>query len=108
MDTEGSEVAAMRGGQATLAKTRNLYVEFAPEQLREQGSSAAEFAEAVAKHFKSAYIFGAPIRFVGPGAFPEYFKGLQHQRSLLVNVLFTQDLEADPRRIRALLPSLES
>ena len=44
MDTEGSEVAAMRGGQATLARTRNLYVEFAPEQLREQGSSAAEFA----------------------------------------------------------------
>jgi FkbM family methyltransferase len=108
MDTEGSEVAAMRGGQATLARTRNLYVEFAPEQLREQGSSAAEFAEAVAMHFKSAYIFGAPIRFVGAGAFPEYFKGLQHQRSLLENVLFTQDLEADPRRTRALLPSLES
>jgi FkbM family methyltransferase len=105
MDTEGSEVAAMRGGQATLARTRNLYVEFAPEQLREQGSSAAEFADAVTKHFKSAYIFGAPIRFIGPDALAGYFKGLQHQRSLLVNFLFTQDLEADPRRMNAQLPS---
>jgi FkbM family methyltransferase len=99
MDTEGSEVAAMRGGQATLAKTRNLYVEFAPEQLREQGSSAAEFAEAVAGHFKSAYIFGAPIVFLGQDAFPGRLKDLQHERDLLVNVLFTQDLEADPRRM---------
>jgi FkbM family methyltransferase len=102
MDTEGSEVAVMRGGQATLAKTRNLYVEFAPEQLREQGSSAAEFAEAVAEHFQSAYIFGAPIHFVGPGALPGYFRGLRHQRSLLVNVLFTQDLEANPQRMTSL------
>jgi FkbM family methyltransferase len=100
MDTEGSEVAAMRGGQATLAKTRNLYVEFAPEQLREQGSSAVEFAETVARHFRSAYIFGTPILFLGPDAFPGYLKDLQ-QGDLLVNVLFTQDLEADPRRMIA-------
>jgi FkbM family methyltransferase len=101
MDTEGSEAAAMRGGQATLAKTRNLYVEFAPEQLREQGSSAVEFAEAAAKHFKSAYVFGAPILFLGPDAFPGYFEALQHERDLLMNVLFTRDLEADPRRMIA-------
>jgi FkbM family methyltransferase len=99
MDTEGSEVAAMRGGQATLARTRNLYVEFAPQLLREQGSSAAEFAEAVARHFKSAYIFGAPIIFLGPDAFPGYLKDLQHERDLLLNVLFTRDLETDPRRM---------
>jgi FkbM family methyltransferase len=108
MDTEGSEVAAMRGGQATLSKTRNLYVEFAPEQLREQGSSAAQFAEMAARHFKSAYIFGAPMLFVGSGGFLEYFEGLQLRRSLLVNVLFTQDLEANPRRMMALLPTSES
>jgi FkbM family methyltransferase len=101
MDTEGSEVAVMRGGQATLAKTRNLYVEFAPQQLREQGSSAAQFADAVARHFKSAYIFGAPILFLGPDAFPGYLKDLQRERDLLLNVLFTQDLEADPRRMIA-------
>jgi FkbM family methyltransferase len=105
MDTEGSEVAAMRGGQATLAKTRNLYVEFAPELLREQGSSAAEFAETAARHFKSAYIFGAPIVFVRPGAFPEYFEDLE-RRGLLVNILFTRDLEANPQRLSAPLPPL--
>jgi FkbM family methyltransferase len=101
MDTEGSEVAAMRGGQATLAKTRNLYVEFAPHQLREQGSNAAEFAEAVARQFKSAYVFGVPIAFLGADAFPGHLKNLQHERDLLLNVLFTRDLEADPRRMIA-------
>jgi hypothetical protein len=58
-----------------------------------------------ARHFKSAYIFGAPMLFVGSGGFLEYFEGLQLRRSLLVNVLFTQDLEANPRRMMALLPT---
>jgi FkbM family methyltransferase len=99
MDTEGSEVAAMRGAPRTLASTKNFYVEFSPEQLREQGSSAAEFAETVEKYFKSAYVFGAPILFLGPGKFAGYLKGLQHSRSLLLNILFTQDLEANPQRM---------
>jgi FkbM family methyltransferase len=108
MDTEGSEVAAMRGGAAALAKTKNFYVEFSPEQLREQGSSAAEFAETVEKYFKSAYVFGAPILFLGPGKFSGYLKGLQHSRSLLLNILFTQDLEADPQRMISTLAIVES
>jgi FkbM family methyltransferase len=99
MDTEGSEVAVMRGAQSSLAKTKNLYVEFSPEQLREQGSSAIEFVETVEKYFKSAYVFGAPIQFLGPGTFAEHLKGLQHHRSLLLNVLFTQDLAANPQRV---------
>jgi FkbM family methyltransferase len=103
MDTEGSEVAAMRGAQVTLAKTRNLYVEFSPEQLGEQGFSAIEFVETVEKYFKSAYVFGAPILFLGPGEFARYFKGLQDRRSLLLNVLFTQDIEANPQLMIATL-----
>lgn len=99
MDTEGSEVAVMRGAQMSLAKTKNLYVEFSPEQLREQGSSAIEFIETVERYFKSAYVFGAPILFPGPGEFAEHLKGLQHSRSLLLNVLFTQDLAAHPQRM---------
>jgi FkbM family methyltransferase len=108
MDTEGSEVAAMRGAPATLAKTKNFYVEFSPEQLREQGSSAAEFAETVEKYFNSAYVFGAPILFLGPGKFAEYLKALQHSRSLLLNILFTQDLEANPQRMMSTLPPTEN
>jgi FkbM family methyltransferase len=99
MDTEGSEVAVMRGAQLSLARTRNLYVEFSPEQLREQGSSAIEFVETVEKYFKSAYVFGTPVVFLGPEKFAEHLKGLQHHRSLLLNVLFTQDLAANPRRM---------
>ena len=108
MDTEGSEVAAMRGGQATLARTRNLYVEFSPEQLGEQGSTAAEFVETVEKHFKSAYVFGEPILFLGPGQFAGYLKSLQDRRGLLLNVLFTQDVEADPQRMIGTLQTSES
>lgn len=99
MDTEGSEVAVMRGAQRSLASTKNLYVEFSPEQLREQGSSAIEFVETVERYFKSAYVFGAPIEFLGPERFAGYLKGLQHERSLLLNVLFTQDPAANPRRM---------
>jgi FkbM family methyltransferase len=101
MDTEGSEVSVMRGAQLCLARTKNLYVEFSPEQLREQGSSAIEFAATVEKYFKSAYVFGAPIQFLGPGTFAEHLKGLQHHRSLLLNVLFTQDLSANPQRMNS-------
>ena len=99
MDTEGSEVAVMRGAQLSLARTRNLYVEFSPEQLREQGSSATEFVAMVEKYFKSAYVFGAPVVFLGPDKFAEHLKGLEHHRSLLLNVLFTQDLAANPQRM---------
>jgi FkbM family methyltransferase len=108
MDTEGSEVAAMRGAQSTLARTRNLYVEFSPDQLREQGSGASEFAEMVEKYFNSAYVFGAPILFLGPGKFAEHLKGLQHCRGLLLNVLFTQDIEANPQRMLSILRTSES
>jgi FkbM family methyltransferase len=99
MDTEGSEVAVMHGARMSLARTKNLYVEFSPEQLHEQGSSAIEFIETVEKYFKSAYVFGAPIAFLGPEKFAEHLKGLRHQRSLLLNVLFTQDLAANPQRM---------
>jgi FkbM family methyltransferase len=108
MDTEGSEVAAMRGAQATLARTRNFYVEFSPEQLGEQGSNAAEFVETVEKYFKSAYVFGEPILFLGPGEFAGHFKGLQDRRSLLLNVLFTQDIEANPQLMISTLRTSES
>ena len=108
MDTEGSEVAVMRGAQSTLARTRNLYVEFSPEQLREQGSVVAQFVEAVQKYFKSAYVFGAPILFLGPGTFAGHLKGLQNCRGLLLNVLFTQDIEANPQRMSSTLPTSES
>jgi hypothetical protein len=83
-------------------------VEFAPEQLREQGSGAAEFVEIVDKYFRSAYVFGAPILFLGPGKFAEYLKGRQHSRSLLLNILFTQDLEADPQRMMSALAKAQS
>ena len=99
MDTEGSEVAVMRGAQTSLVRTKNLYVEFSPEQLREQGSSAIEFVAMAERYFKSAYVFGSPVLFLGPGTFAPHLKALQHHRGLLLNVLFTQDLAANPQRM---------
>jgi FkbM family methyltransferase len=105
MDIEGSEVAAMRGASSTLAKTRHLYVEFAPEQLREQGSSADEFVDVVERYFKSAYIFGDPVVFLPPGAYAAHLRAFRHSRSLLLNVLFTQDLQANPKLLLGVPPT---
>jgi FkbM family methyltransferase len=96
MDIEGSEAAAMHGAYVALSKTRYLYVEFAPEQLREQGSSAAEFLGIVSRHFKSAYVVESPMRFLGPEVFVPYLSSLKDQAGLLRNVLFTRDSSPDP------------
>ncbi len=95
MDIEGSEVAAMRGAHEALGRTRYLYVEFAPWQLREQGSSATEFLELASRYFKSAYVFGPPVSFLGPGQFTSYLESMQDRDGFLTNVLFTRDVEAD-------------
>ena len=94
MDVEGSEVAAMRGAQTVLAKTRRLYVEFAPEQLGEQGATSEEFIALAARFFKSAYVIGGSMKFIRAVDFPAHFLPLSRRRGLLLNLLFTQD--ADP------------
>ena len=91
MDIEGSEVAALRGAQAVLAKTRRLYVEFAPEQLREQGSTSREFLELAAKFFKSAYVIDGTMKFILAADFCGYLLPLSRRRGFLLNLLFTQD-----------------
>lgn len=99
MDIEGSEVAAMRGAHAVLAKTRCLYVEFAPWQLREQRSSVSEFLELTSRYFKSAYVFGPQILFLGPGQFTGYLESMQDRDGFLTNLLFTHDIRADAARM---------
>jgi FkbM family methyltransferase len=101
MDIEGSEVAAMRGGAHVLQKTRYLYVEFAPEQLAEQGSSAQQFIETVARDFKSAYVFGDAVGYFGPDEFAPYLTSVQSRRGLLLNILFSKDTHQDAARMRA-------
>lgn len=99
MDVEGHEVHALRGGAATLAKTRYLYVEYAPEQLQEHGTGHSEFIEEVAKYFPSVYLRGG----LRPFALRQDYVGLlgdmASQRGLLVNLLFSHDAEPDPALI---------
>lgn len=93
MDIEGSEVRAMRGAQAVLAKTQRLYVEFAPEQIREQGSTSEEFIALAGSFFKSAYVVDATMKFILAADFSAYLMPLSRRRGLLLNLLFTQDTE---------------
>lgn len=56
VDAEGFEVQVLRGAQALLARTRALYVEYAPEQLVEQGCSIAQFASLIAAAFPVVHV----------------------------------------------------
>jgi FkbM family methyltransferase len=94
MDVEGAEVRAMRGATRTLEKTQFLYVEFAPEQLQEQRSTAAEFVELAATYFKSAHILGAASERLDAAAFTKYLRKISSRRGLLLNILFSKDLES--------------
>jgi FkbM family methyltransferase len=91
MDTEGFEVRVMRGGRSTLTRTRYLYIEYAPEQLAEQGSRPSEFIELVASLFESMYLPGNPVQFLPKKAFIEYLNHLPARRGLLLNLLFSHD-----------------
>ena len=91
MDTEGFEVRALRGGSRTLARTRYLYVEYAPEQLIEQGSSSREFIELVASQFECMYLPGNPARFFPSRTYVNHLSGLLSRRGLLLNLLFTNE-----------------
>jgi FkbM family methyltransferase len=101
MDIEGSEVSAMRGADQVLRKTHYFCVEFAPAQLAEQGSSAQEFVEIAARYFKSAYVFGDSVTFLGPQEFGPHLLSLQSQRGLLLNVLFSKESEINAACMRA-------
>jgi FkbM family methyltransferase len=96
MDVEGAEVKVMRGGGGVLSRTRCLYTEFAPEQLREQGSSAPEFVAAATAHFSSAYVFEDTVRFLKRHEIGPYLEGREHSRGFLTNVLFTREENANP------------
>jgi FkbM family methyltransferase len=87
MDIEGAEVRAMRGAQRTLERTRHLYIELAPEQLHEQGSTAEELVDLIGTHFRSAAIMGTPPRYLSMDRLRRYLRELPNRRGLLLNIL---------------------
>lgn len=94
MDTEGFEVRAMRGATDTLSRTDYFYVEYAPEQLIEQGSKPSELIEIAAAHFNSMYVPGAEVQFFPQKTFVQYLRELPLRRGLLLNLLFSTDSTA--------------
>lgn len=58
IDVEGFECEVMRGAEETLKRTRYCLIEFAPEQLEEQGETVEAFAQLIGQHFSCGYAFG--------------------------------------------------
>jgi FkbM family methyltransferase len=102
MDAEGFEVHAIRGATQTLARTRYFYVEYAPEQLIEQGSSPEQFIERLASQFESMYLPGEPARFFPSHTYVRYLSELPQRRGLLLNLLFTHDATPEAVLLAAL------
>jgi FkbM family methyltransferase len=96
MDTEGFEVHAMRGGAQTLGRTRYFFVEYAPEQLVEQGSRPEDFLELAAQRFRSMYIPGDPVRFFPDKSYVSHLRELPKRPGFLVNLMFSNDAVARP------------
>jgi FkbM family methyltransferase len=90
MDIEGHEVHAMEGASRTLKRTRYLYIEYAPDQLAEHGTSVGQFISSVREHFD--------VMQTGPRADQQYFgeeiaahlESLPPRRGLLCNLLFSR------------------
>lgn len=97
MDTEGFECHAVRGGARTLGETRYLHVEYAPDQLAEHGSTAAELIEWLMGLFPSMYLQEAGgARFFPSGTYASYLRRLPARRDLLLNLLFSKDRVPNP------------
>jgi FkbM family methyltransferase len=97
MDTEGFEVHAMRGAQHFLEQTRYFYVEYAPEQLAEQGSSTQQFLELAAGRFESMYLQGREPKFFASRSYLQYLKEVPPRRGLLLNLLFSNEARPNPQ-----------
>jgi FkbM family methyltransferase len=103
LDTEGFEARAMRGASHTLAQTRYFYVEYSPEQLREQGSTPEEFLELAASHFQSMYVQSSG-QFFPAKTYTQYLRDLPERRGLLMNLLFSNDPRPNARLSAARAP----
>jgi FkbM family methyltransferase len=100
IDTEGFEVHALRGATRTLQTTRFLCIEYAPEQLAEQGSRPEDLMELLSARFPSMYLParpGTPASFFPSRSYVSYLRALPPRRGLLLNLLFASDAQPDAR-----------
>lgn len=91
MDIEGYELHAIKGAAQTLASTRLFYVEYAPEQLAEFGTSRFDFIEQLSGIFDHMYIYSSPVQCFHDKRWVDYLHDLPEKRGLLKNLLFTNE-----------------
>ncbi|MEY4178856.1 MAG: hypothetical protein RLY70_2430 [Planctomycetota bacterium] len=91
MDIEGYELHAMKGADQTLAATKLFYVEYAPEQLAEFGTSRMDFIDHLSGIFDHMYIYGSPVQCFYDRQWVDYLRELPERRGLLKNLLFSNE-----------------
>jgi FkbM family methyltransferase len=90
IDVEGYEWNVVAGGRSTLARTQRLYMEFAPEQLLEQGNDPEELLNKLGESFSHLYLFGAEPRPFAVEDGIQYIVSKMHRRAFLINILFSK------------------
>jgi FkbM family methyltransferase len=91
MDVEGSEVGALRGAARTLEKTRFLYVEFAPENLAEQGVAVEDMIRLLVPHFTRMSVVGHGVEVSGSDRIAGYLQDYAGRSQRLLNLLLSRD-----------------
>lgn len=92
MDIEGHELYALLGGEKCLKATRAIYIEFAPEHLREQGTQPEDLVDRLCDLFDHMYIFEDKVRSYDSVEARDYLKAITETRGLLKNLLFTKEV----------------
>jgi FkbM family methyltransferase len=87
IDVEGFECEVLRGAADTLKKTRYCLIEFAPDQLQEQGEAVENFAQLCAAHFTHGYAFGRDGYARIGCDLAAWITGYPRRRGLLLNLL---------------------
>lgn len=91
MDIEGYELHAMKGAVETLSATKYFYVEYAPEQLTEFGTSRFDFVDHISGIYEHMYILADPLQCFYNKQWVPYLREMPQQRGLLMNLLFSNE-----------------
>lgn len=88
MDIEGHELHALKGGAETLGKTQKLYIEFAPEQLREHGTDPTELLDMLAQQFEHLYMFDGAVHAYSSQEGSDIIRRDMEKKGYLKNILY--------------------
>ena len=95
MDIEGHELHALKGAGKTLEKTDKLFIEFAPEQLREHGAKPEEVLDILGSKFSHMYICGKKIAAYKVSEGSTFVRQHMGGKGYLKNILYSKHALSD-------------